>query len=144
MFKQERFLPHQKIICNSVVVIAIFHICSYVFSKSVKKEIKERANGKCESCGTNVESTNKLIAAHIKHGIKDHPENGMAHCEFCEAQYHLRHADDPRKTINLSITDNDSTTYGHVSKLPFKQKQALISEFSDQWSGVLKRLKKKY
>lgn len=124
-------------------MIGILHIGLNVFSKEVRAEIKKRANRKCDSCGKKVKSESELIAAHIKHGVRDKVDNGRAHCKYCEAEYHLEHADNPKKKINLCKQDNDSTVYMRVTNLPILQRLELIKAFPEQWAGVLKRLDKR-
>lgn len=126
-----------------VSVGLILEIQKLAFSRQVRNRIKDAANGWCHDCQTEV-GTEKLIAAHLLHGTAkqlDKECNGVARCYFCEAQYHLRHADCPSE-IGLRKQDNDSITYGHMNSLAEEQRAFLIRTFPEQWSGIVKRLDK--
>ena len=124
-------------------VFCIYFLSTASFRTKIRKVIKDEANGCCESCGTHVGSEN-LTAAHIIHG-KDSEynkrENGRAHCDPCEAEYHLKHASDP-SIIGLTKPKNDPVVYGHLFELSQEQRLDIIEKYPDEWEGVLRRMGK--
>jgi len=117
----------------------ILLIAACAFSSKTRRKIKENANGACAGCEAKV-GKDKLIASHIVHG-RGEISNGRALCEYCEAEYHLEHAENPQ-TIGLTKHKNDPVVFGHVTHLDQTARNALIGKYADIWQRVLKRLKK--
>jgi hypothetical protein len=142
MINKEKIVFGKKRFFDFIIIFSLTYILSSAFSRRVRKEIKERANGYCESCHKKIPEDEPEIAAHIKHGVLNNSKNGKVHCKKCEAQYHLAHADNPKATINLTKKQNDGTAYGHIKDLPKDDQEQLTSKYSRQWKNILKRLKK--
>lgn len=124
-------------------VLALFLLSFAAFPTNVRNQIKREANGRCDACGLMVGKDN-LIAAHIFHGKEkkyNRRENGRAHCDFCEAEYHLSFSANP-ELIGLHKKQNDSVVYGHVMSLPEHQQLRLQSRYAKEWSAVLRRMGK--
>lgn len=100
-------------------------------SGGAKRLVRERAGGRCESCGSPVD--NGGIVGHLDH-TKILAENGhrsnrynttnnlRLHCSFCEAEWHVQHLG-KAKDIGLSEKDNDSSSMGTLISLYYHSKK---------------------
>ncbi len=144
MFFEKHRVTHSRIeaAISGVIALAIIRIVFSAFGPEMRKEIKDRAHGKCTQCKKFV-GRDSLIAAHYIHGNNKDAGNGRALCQFCEASYHLAHAFHP-ETIGLTKKDNLSVSYGHVHQLPPFEQDILTQRYSKKWQRILKKLGKDY
>lgn len=80
-------------------------------SRGVRKEVRERANARCEGCGKN---TKKLTVAHMDHTRNQNyndPKKLKAYCTTCEFKHHASFIGRAKET-GLSEVDNIATVNG--------------------------------
>lgn len=128
---------------TQIYLLIILVISLGAFPSRIRLAIKKESNGFCDVCNTYVGIKN-LTAAHIVHGKDPHlnvRENGRAHCDFCEAEYHLQHALDPT-SIGLTKPKNDSVIYGRILALSEADQKYLIQKYENEWAQVIGRFEK--
>lgn len=112
------------------------------FPTHIANRIKERAEGKCESCGKHV-GKEKLIAGHLKHKRDDHDiRNGRAHCMLCEARYHVSHLGSDSSKIGLRRSENASESWHWWLQLSKEDKSILEKEYPDKIARLKERFEK--
>ncbi|MGI5827599.1 MAG: HNH endonuclease [Patescibacteria group bacterium] len=107
-----------------------------------RKRVRERANGFCEDCGKEV-SSGKMIVGHLNHDSnngRNDQNNLKGRCPYCEAEYHIQHADKPGE-IGLRKVDNDAVVYGYFCSLLPEQQIELYEMYKSQIDGVFKRMR---
>lgn len=92
----------------------LVNVSRHAFNGNVAKEIKEPAQGRCQTCHREVGYKN-LIASHTWHGSQK-KEDGIAQCKRCETEFHLKHFSCPKK-INLNAFENGTVIWGHFTHL---------------------------
>jgi hypothetical protein len=98
-------------------------IANFAVSSGRRKAVLERANGKCEGCGKEIDEDETIIGHLLHYDGKDRKNwrynsdsNVRAHCFFCEAEIHLTHIG-RSEDIGLSEEDNISTVLSRIIEL---------------------------
>jgi len=107
----------------------------------IRKQVKQRANGRCEDCGRRI-LPNETITGHLNH-VRDknytNPGNLVNRCLLCETEYHLKYSNDPQE-IGLTKKHNDATILGHFKRLAEEEQTYLVDRYALLLEGVFKRL----
>lgn len=105
-----------------ISIITIDILSKFAFTPHLRKVIKERVSGVCQTCLRNV-GTNKLIASHTVHKTQN-VKDGIAQCVRCEAEHHIKYLKNP-SAINMKKIDNDSNAWGHFLSLQQDEREYL-------------------
>ena len=118
-------------------------------SESSKRLVRERAGGKCESCGEFV--GNGGVIGHLDHTRM--LENGhhsnrynvvnnlRLHCLSCEAEWHLQHVG-RAKDIGLTEKNNHNSTLGNLNHLYLFSKKKFWKLY-DRYKATIDQLYEK-
>jgi len=117
---------NQKILWWLLALGAIVGVAFSSASQGAKREVRERASGRCESCGIRL-NEDESIVGHMDHtrisdqnGHKLNRYNALSnlrlHCPKCEAEWHLQHIGNARD-IGLSEKNNNVSALGALISL---------------------------
>ncbi len=123
----------------------ILGVSFLAFDGRHKKDARKNATGVCRDCGSNVGRQNTIFG-HINHDPRspdyDSVErNGVERCKVCEARYHLKFVDDPKR-IGMTARDALTTAWGHLSSVDEPERDNLEKQYPDKVNFIRKKLRR--
>lgn len=124
---------------NIIILATLAYISRWAFSEESRREIIERANGRCQNCNKR-KGRFELFAAHFNHTKNkryDSLENGRALCKTCEFKYHYLNHHSCIKVLGLSTEHNRHAIRGWFYKHSKKQRAKLLRQYGDELRKIV-------
>lgn len=141
-------LPIDSLVKGLLIVVGLYAAKELAFGAAksrVRKEVRERAGGICETCGKSAPPGYSVVS-HFDHNENSRDYNNadkLTHnCKRCEAVLHLTHFHHP-KNLGLKKWENANTAYSNIYQLTSEDYFWITKHYGEQIEELLSYLEPK-